>query len=229
MRVWYKDYVKKSDNELQELEERPEPKAGRYFQLVERKSKSDPISTISKREFGDKYLHSLPVLSHDQKLLCMPRFDGNSEGEKGIIDVFDCESLDFWQKEEPLDVSDESYKFSLKMSDDNDVKSFKSVSFSESKRFVCILCEKKIMIFDTSAVVDGSINNDGDDDEDVIKLCELKIVRTIHGKTYDGFLKIYLGFDESEEQLMESWVVLRSILYGHVHLLKLLDLPVLET
>lgn len=65
------------------------------------------------------------------------------------------------------------------------------------------------MIFDTSVVNEGSINDDRD-----TKFCELKVERTFHDTTYDSFLAIYLGFDDSEEDILDSWVILQSKLYG---------------
>lgn len=139
--VWYSDYIKKSDAELRASDNGPELKSGRFFQLVERTSKSDPITTISKRDFGAEYQQSLPSISGDQKLLCMPRFDcsGGEDGSKeGIIDVFDCEAEEFWRKGDSIDRSDEHYKFSLKMSDEADVGTYMRVVFSETNKFACI-------------------------------------------------------------------------------------------
>ena len=161
----------------------------------------------------------------------MPRFEfEDDEGDKdennndgAFIDIFDCESEEFWLREAPLDRSDEGYKCTLRLTDSKDVAGYKRVAFSENNRFACVQCEKKMMIFDLStAKEDSSINNE---DEGVVKLCESIRERTIFGSTYNSFMGIHLGSDETAEDTDDYWVVMNSQSYGKMHFLKLRDLP----
>ena len=49
--------------------------------------------------------------------------------------------------------------------------------------------------------------------------------RTIFGSTYNSFMGIHLGSDETAEDTDDYWVVMNSQSYGKMHFLKLRDLP----
>ena len=111
---------------------------GRYFQFVERTTANDPINTKNKRYFGPMYTNSLPCSSGDQELICMPRFNPSDESSgESIIDVYDCAEEEFWLRIEPLDTTDEKYKCSLRLQD-NDKRNYKEVKFSYNNRYVCV-------------------------------------------------------------------------------------------
>ena len=70
--VHYKDYVNKTyqDEEPTELDVHED----RHFDYASRESHDSTIISIAKRFFGDRYRTSMPYMSADQNLVCMPRF-----------------------------------------------------------------------------------------------------------------------------------------------------------
>ena len=117
--------------------------AGRHFVMYERRDAKTVLNrspTGSTRYFGLMYAKSLPVLSDDQKIICMPRF------AEGLIDMFDCSSAEFWVDREPLSIDESTIgenamqKFvgSLKLSNADSVggepfeaANFQTVTFSD--------------------------------------------------------------------------------------------------
>ena len=70
--VHYKDYVNKTNafEEPAELDVHED----RHFDYASRESHDSTIISIAKRFFSDRYRASMPFISADQKLVCMPRF-----------------------------------------------------------------------------------------------------------------------------------------------------------
>jgi len=62
----------------------------------------------------------------------MPRFGDEEDADcKGIIDIFDCSSEEFWLKEEPLSKADSDYKCSVQIPEsEEDIEEYLGVVFS---------------------------------------------------------------------------------------------------
>ena len=100
------------------------------------------------------YRKSVPMLSKNQELICVPRFctDNVDSDDEDMLDIYDCSDESFWYSRDNIDPSDvEHYKCTLKMKD-RDFESFKTVKFSTDNKYVAVLCEKKVMIYDLNQV-----------------------------------------------------------------------------
>ena len=68
--VSYEEYVQGKKNSSRKHGKQE----GRHFAYYERPEAKCSMKMTGSRYFADKYAKSLPVLSDDQALLCMPRF-----------------------------------------------------------------------------------------------------------------------------------------------------------
>ena len=128
-----------------------ETRSGRHFALYKRKSHDSQINLIHRRTFGSMYQKSLPEVSKNHELICLPRFskfrDPKDEDE-GLLDIYDCSGSSFWESEEQVDPLDKQhYRYSLEISP-ADILSFKLVSFSQENKYAAILFDKKCLIYD---------------------------------------------------------------------------------
>ena len=123
----------------------------RYFEYVSRQGENACFVTHNRRVFGKRYENSLPAMSIDNNLICMPRFS-NALGQKkyaqeGIIDVYDCSKPDFWMSSKPVDTNDGFYRLSLKLTS-NSHENFEKMQFSNTNKFLAVQCTDELYIYD---------------------------------------------------------------------------------
>ena len=109
-----------------------EVKDGRKFVVFQRTDMTDVMREEKTMPFHEDYSKSLPSLSGDQKLLCMPRFSTSLASKKedfDLIDIYDCSDDGFWEDGQCIQRSYEYYLCTLELGP-GDFKSFQSVQFS---------------------------------------------------------------------------------------------------
>ena len=210
--ITYKDYTEKTEFMDDNTYRREE---GRYFILYERESFKDQLTTLNRRFFSKRhYAKSIPQISTDQTIVSMPRFDLRDRDEfenEDLIDIYDCSDENFWLKSKPVDPEqDEDFKCQLRLGD-KDHSNFESISFSENKRFACVLCTNKVMVYNIGDALDSGMHGTE------LQAIPPQYEKEIDPATYDGVLSVSLregiqgGINENEGSFLDtSWVVLQS-------------------
>ena len=74
---------------------------------------------LNTRYFSHAYATCRPLVSQDQRILCMPRFKNMDKTpistEADLIDLYNIEDEGFWSREDQICTSDEDYKCSLEL------------------------------------------------------------------------------------------------------------------
>ena len=191
--VSYKDYVNRSYYASQEEPEELKVREDRHFDYVSRESHKSLIVSLAKRYFSDKYRSSMPIVSTDQKLVCMPRFAlaGGTHGQimksEDVIDVYDCSDERFWTSEKLVDIDDDFYLFSLDLGKKG-YRTFRTMDFSRNNKYLAVQCEASLMIYDFNKACEteadvGDLGADG-----YTKLVEPHTKLNVADKTYDRIL-----------------------------------------
>ena len=146
--ISYIDYVNKTNTQqyAQNLS------SSRSFVLMKREDEDSNILTEGERSFGKLYLNSLPQISPDNRVICMPRFtnathqNDSSHADEDIIDVYDCSKLEFWSDWAAVDITDNYFKLSLKLRKDSH-KNFQTIHFSPSNKVLAVQCTDELFVY----------------------------------------------------------------------------------
>ena len=131
---------------------------------MKREDEDSNILTQHERSFGKLYLNSLPQISSDNRVICIPRFtnatyrndNDSSHEDEAIIDVYDCSELEFWQKSDAVDITDTYFKFSLKLQKDSH-KNFQTIHFSPTNKVLAVQCTDELFVYNLEAASEGAL------------------------------------------------------------------------
>lgn len=187
---------------------------GRSFVCLERGSFDAEICQVGQRYLSQAlYAKSQPWIAPGQDTMLMPRFatSGYHEHREDdeVIDVYENPfDAEFWSNSAAdLDTSDSHFKCTLELKS-NDCHAFQSIVFSSDSRYAGVLCRTKLSIYSIASAATQMVT----------PALTVEIGEEMRA-TYDRILGAYLVSSDLEQ----SWLILASSEYQHVHLLRILD------
>ena len=104
------------------------------------------MSPLNERHFDPAYGTCRPLVSQDQKFLCIPRLKTPDSAQADLIDLYSVGD-DFWTRKDQITTSDQDFRCSLEISEN---VSIQTIRFGAENRYLGVLCIRQLLIFDVS-------------------------------------------------------------------------------
>ena len=126
---------------------------GRHFSIHTTRGGDNALVSIAKKWFDPVYSMSKPVISDDQKHMCLTRNE-KVEGEHmdQFVDVFDCSTGEFWESQHDLKPQGFGYLFTLVTPKPNKKERDYRDGSGQVKffggQYTCVQYSTKLLIYD---------------------------------------------------------------------------------